>query len=251
MNTVELVDKLRAWAPEVLQEPWDKTGWQLRLEERDVKNVVVAMDVTRDVVDLAIEQGAELILTHHPFIFSPLEYVDDVSLRGKMVCDLIRHNISVYSSHTSMDKAKGGVNDQWIEKLGLQSVRTLSDEDELGIMGTASLSLADFKYIFEREAITGVRCYGRRKEQVETVAFVGGSGADYIDEAAFKGADVLITGDVKHHDGQRAYEIGLMVLDIGHFHSEKAILETIAYWVEEVSDAAAHVVMNSPFVFDL
>nr|WP_296154442.1 Nif3-like dinuclear metal center hexameric protein [uncultured Peptoniphilus sp.] len=251
MNTAELVDKLRAWAPEELQEPWDKTGWQLRLEEREIHNVVVAMDVTGDVVDLAVQKGAELIITHHPFLFSPLEVVEEKTLRGKMVCDLIRHNISVYSSHTSMDKAKGGVNDQWIKKLGLQSVRTLSDEDELGIMGSVSLTLADLKTIFERESITGVRWYGQRKERVETVAFVGGSGADYIEEAALKGADVLITGDVKHHDGQHAYEIGLMVIDIGHFHSEKAILETMAYWVEEVSDASAHVVMNSPFVFDI
>lgn len=251
MNSVEIINKLRAWAPEELQEPWDKTGWQLRLGEREVKNVVVAMDVTRDVVDLALETGAELILTHHPFIFSPLEMVEDSTLRGKMVCDLIRHNISVYSSHTSMDKAKGGVNDQWIDKLSLKDVTVLSDDEELGILGTSSLSLRDLKEIFERESITGIRCYGQKKERVDRIAFVGGSGADFIDEAAFKGADVLITGDVKHHDGQRAYEIGLMVLDIGHFHSEKAILMAMAEWVEEISDARAHVVMNSPFVFEI
>ena len=168
-----------------------------------------------------------------------------------MVCDLIRHNISVYSSHTSMDKAKGGVNDQWIEKLGLQNVTTLSDDEALGILGTSPLSLRDLKEIFEGESIAGIRCYGQKKERVETIAFVGGSGADFIDEAAFKGADVLITGDVKHHDGQHAYEIGLMVLDIGHFHSEKAILMAMAEWVEEISDARAHVVMNSPFVFEI
>ncbi|MDD7362730.1 MAG: Nif3-like dinuclear metal center hexameric protein [Peptoniphilus sp.] len=251
MNSTEIVDKLCEWAPESLQESWDKTGWQLRLEDRTVENVVVAMDVTEDVVDLAIEAGAELILTHHPFFFSPLEAVDETSVKGAMVCALIRHGISVYSTHTAMDKAKGGVNDQWIDKLGLSGVRTLSEEDELGLIGRSAKTLDELKRIFEDEEITGIRCYGRKKDVVETIAFVGGSGADYIEDAARAGADVLITGDVKHHDGQRAYERGLMVIDIGHFHSEKAILEAMAEWVEEIAGATAHVIMNSPFVFEI
>lgn len=251
MNCVEVINSLRKWAPEELQEPWDASGWQIKLADRDVTNVVVAMDVVPEVVDLAAEVGAELILTHHPFLFGGLSNVAEETTKGAMVVDLIRRGISVYSAHTNMDKAKGGVNDQWIEKLGLKNVRVLSEEDELGIIGENNMHLTDLKAVFEAEAIDNVRGYGVKKEAVDTIAFVGGSGADYIDEAALQGADVLITGDVKHHDGQHAAEIGLMVLDIGHFHSEKAILMAMAEWVEEISGARAHVVMNSPFVFEI
>lgn len=251
MNCVEIINNLRKWAPEELQEPWDASGWQIKLADRDVTNVVVAMDVVPEVVDLATEVGAELILTHHPFLFGGLSNVAEETTKGAMVVDLIRRGISVYSAHTNMDKAKGGVNDQWIDKLGLKNVRVLSEEDELGIIGENNMSLTDLKAVFEAEAIDNVRGYGKKKEAVDTIAFVGGSGADYIDEAALQGADVLITGDVKHHDGQHASEIGLMVLDIGHFHSEKAILMAMAEWVEEISGASAHVVMNSPFVFEI
>ncbi|WP_108831930.1 Nif3-like dinuclear metal center hexameric protein [Aedoeadaptatus coli] len=251
MNCVEIINNLCAWAPEELQEPWDASGWQIKLTDREVTNVVVAMDVVPEVVDLAAEVGAELILTHHPFLFGGLSNVAEETTKGAMVVDLIRRGISVYSAHTNMDKAKGGVNDQWIDKLGLKNVRVLSEEDELGIIGENHMSLADLKAVFEAEAIDNVRGYGVKKEAADTIAFVGGSGADYIDEAALKGADVLITGDVKHHDGQHAAEIGLMVLDIGHFHSEKAILMAMAEWVEEISGARAHVVMNSPFVFEI
>lgn len=251
MNCVEIINNLRKWAPEELQELWDASGWQIKLADRDVTNVVVAMDVVPEVVDLAAEVGAELILTHHPFLFGGLSNVAEETTKGAMVVDLIRRGISVYSAHTNMDKAKGGVNDQWIEKLGLKNVRVLSEEDELGIIGENHMVLADLKAVFEAEAIDNVRGYGVKKEAVDTIAFVGGSGADYIDEAALQGADVLITGDVKHHDGQHAAEIGLMILDIGHFHSEKAILMAMAEWVEEISGARAHVVMNSPFVFEI
>lgn len=251
MNCVEIVNKLRDWAPEELQEPWDASGWQIKLMDREVTNVVVAMDVTPEVVDLAAKVGAELILTHHPFFFGGLSHVAEEATKGAMVVDLIRRGISVYSAHTNMDKAKGGVNDQWIDKLGLENVRVLSEEDELGILGENHLTLPELAAIFKEEGIENVRGYGRKKDAVFTIAFVGGSGADYIDEAVLRGADVLITGDVKHHDGQHAYEIGLMVLDIGHFHSEKAILMAMAEWVEEISGARAHVMMNSPFVFEL
>ena len=251
MNCVEIINNLRKWAPEETQEPWDASGWQIKLADREVKNVVVAMDVVPEVVDLAAEVGAELILTHHPFLFGGLSNVAEETTKGAMVVDLIRRGISVYSAHTNMDKAKGGVNDQWIDKLGLKNVRVLSEEDELGIIGENHMGLADLKAVFEAEAIDNVRGYGVKKEAVDTIVFVGGSGADYIDEAALKGADVLITGDVKHHDGQHAAEIGLMVMDIGHFHSEKAILMAMAEWVEEISGARAHVVMNSPFVFEI
>ena len=251
MNCVEIVNKLRTWAPEETQEPWDASGWQIKLADREVSNVVVAMDVTPEAVELAAEVGAELILTHHPFFFGGLSNVAEETTKGAMVVDLIRRGISVYSAHTNMDKAKGGVNDQWIHKLGLKNVRVLSEEDELGILGENHLTLSELSTIFEAEGIENVRGYGKIKDAVSTIAFVGGSGADYIDEAALRGADVLITGDVKHHDGQHAYEIGLMVLDIGHFHSEKAILMAMAEWVEEISGARAHVMMNSPFVFEL
>ncbi|MDY3118895.1 MAG: Nif3-like dinuclear metal center hexameric protein [Peptoniphilus sp.] len=251
MNSVEIVDKLREWAPEETQESWDASGWQLKLSKREVTNVVVAMDVTPEVVTLAEDVGAELILTHHPFFFGGLDSIGEENMKGAMVVSLIRRGISVYSAHTNMDKAKNGVNEQWIDKLGLKNSHILSVEDELGIVGESHMTLSELSAIFREEGIENVRGYGKKKEEVATVAFVGGSGADYIDQAALAGADVLITGDVKHHDGQRAYELGLMVLDIGHFESEKAILMAMARWVEDLSGARAHVMMNSPFVFEI
>ncbi|MDQ0507617.1 dinuclear metal center YbgI/SA1388 family protein [Peptoniphilus ivorii] len=250
MKVSEIAANLRRWAPEASQEEWDNTGFQLRLLDREVSDVVVAMDVTEDVVELAVETDAQLILTHHPMFFQSLKHIDIEETKGRMVARLIQNNISVYASHTAMDKAKGGVNDLWIDKLGLNAVATLTEEG-IGIVGDREIELADILQIFQNEEIPSVRAYGRGKTQFQRIAFVGGSGADCIDDAVSKGSDLLITGDVKHHDGQHAYEQGLMVIDIGHFHSEKAVLAAMAQWIESLGEIRAHLVVNSPFAFEI
>ncbi|MDO5301702.1 MAG: Nif3-like dinuclear metal center hexameric protein [Tissierellia bacterium] len=228
MRVEDIVEKMRVWAPEDRQEDWDNSGLQLYFPDGPVETVVVAMDVTPKVVYEAAQARHAMIVTHHPLFFGSLKSLDMSTIKGSMIGDLIRREVSVYSAHTSLDKAKGGVNDQWIHPLGLKKVRPLSAEEEMGIVGETSLSREELKAAVASMGVKDWRAYGSRAQEVKTVAFMGGSGADYISLAAAQGADLYITGDVKHHDAQGALEADIELWDIGHYGSEAPVLDAIA-----------------------
>src|SRR5699024_5210235 len=128
---------MEEWAPKHLAYDWDNIGLQVGSYSRQVKKVMVTLDVVEDVIDEAIEKGVDMIIAHHPLLFKPLKQINTDTHQGRMVRKLITHNISVYAAHTNLDSAVGGVNDLLAEPLNLQSSEVLVDSVQEGLFKIA------------------------------------------------------------------------------------------------------------------
>lgn len=228
-STEKIIEYIRKIAPEEFQEDWDNSGYQVRIKNETDK-VILCMDVTDRVIDRAIETGSKLIISHHPMIFTGVKRIDEDSYLGKNIIKLIENKISVYSSHTSLDVSDRGVNVALADAIGLPIVENFAMTDTTTIGYVLRNNIGD--EIYERLKDLGAIFYGK-KVPVEKIAIVGGAGMSYFDEAIAKGVDMFITGDVKHHDGQRAYEENISLVDLTHYGSEKFVLNKLKDLLEE------------------
>ena len=228
-STEKIIEYIRKIAPEEFQEDWDNSGYQVRIKNETDK-VILCMDVTDRVIDCAIETDAKLIISHHPMIFTGVKSIDEDSYLGKNIIKLIENKISVYSSHTSLDVSDRGVNVALADAIGLPIVENFAMTDTTTIGYVLRNNIGD--EIYERLKDLGAIFYGK-KVPVEKIAIVGGAGMSYFDEAIAKGVDMFITGDVKHHDGQRGYEENISLVDLTHYGSEKFVLNNLKDLLEE------------------
>lgn len=338
MGTVgDIVEALEAIAPKCLAESWDNVGLQVGHYEWPVKRVGVALDASYDVIERASRDGVDLLVTHHPLIFRPLRSVNVGEFVGRAIQLALKEEVAVFSAHTNLDSARGGVNDMLAEKIGLQSVRVLrrsdapcyraavyvpNGEEERVIRGLfdAGLGRGDkysclsfrtkgtgtffpddeaspaigrrgklneveefrvemlvredqletFREVLRRVhpyeeivydlypvrepeggsglgrigkptvpghfeafverlksslALSMVKTVGKANQEITAVAVCGGSGRSLIGDFLASGADVLVTGDVGYHDGQRVANAGKCLVDVGHFASEHIVVE--------------------------
>lgn len=345
INNAKIFEKMEEWAPKSLAYDWDNVGLQVGSYEQESKKVLVTLDVLNNVVDEAIEKEVDLIIAHHPLLFRPLHEIDFRKPKGKIVQKLIKHDISVYASHTNHDIAPGGINDLLSDALGLKNkrplvpfkredlfklavfvpvdyvedVRNALSEAGAGFIGNYShctfqtegqgtfmpregsnpfsgkineLKFADelkIETIVEESILpqviqamkdahpyeevahdiyplknegklyglgrigqldeklnlktfsekvkqafdcSTIRITGNLNKQIKRVALVGGSGEKYINEANKQGADVYITGDITFHHAQDAMEMGLAVIDAGHY-IEKVFKEATKNYLEK------------------
>lgn len=230
----EIISTIEEHAPLSIQESWDNSGLQVGDIYGSVRKVLIAMDITDKCIEYAIENNYELIITHHPFIFTGVKSIDYNKYKGKVILDLIQHGISVYSAHTNLDKAEDGTNNVLAEILQLENVENLMDDElnNIGVYGTfPGESLENLIGILKDELVPSeyIRYYGKWNEVVFRVALLGGSGASEIEWALHRECEVFITSDVKYHDGQMAYENDLTLIDIGHFYSEFPVLSQLQH----------------------
>lgn len=194
---------------------------------RDIRAVLLTTDVTPEVVSEAVMLGCNLILSHHPLLFHGLKQVCGQTPQARIVEQAIKHDIAIYSAHTSLDSVIGGINTRLADKLGIQNYRILvpaaDGKTGLGVIGTLpeAVNYLDFiGHIRDILDCTYIRYTAPAKETIQTVALCGGSGAEFIGEAVSQGADVYITADCKYHEFQDAAGmIGL--IDIDHWYSER------------------------------
>ena len=234
----EVMEALERIAPKRLAEDWDNPGLLVGSPEGEVARVLVALDVSDQVVKTAIREGAGMIVAHHPLIFSAIKKIRTDTPLGARLQMLLSHDIAVAAAHTNLDIAKGGVNDVLAERLGLEKLSTFitneqegGDAESLGRIGAlpAPVSIEDFAHtVRERLGVSHVRLVRAAARPVRRVAVVGGAGAEFIDAAVRRGADVYITGDVKYHEAQRAVEQGMHLIDAGHFGTERPVLPVLA-----------------------
>lgn len=330
----QIIKALETEAPRKLAESWDNVGLMLGERNQEINRVLLTLDVTEAVIAEAIEKKVDLMISHHPFIFSGLKSLSSDSLKGRMIKNLIRNNIGVYSAHTNLDLAESGLNDYMGRMLGLKQMKPLeayiesyvkiavfvpeTHESEIlsalqksgagaigqydscsfstpgtgrfrplagsnPFIGTANqieaveelrieaivreealnqtINLIKAAHPYETMAydvyplktsidprhglgrigslmeacepeqwintvktaldIKILREAGKRPKKVCKLALCTGSGSDLMPLAKAQKADVFITGDLKYHDGQRAEELGIWVLDAGHFDTEK------------------------------
>lgn len=338
-KVAEVIQLMGELAPARLAEEWDNVGMQVGDASQEVENVLLALDFNQAVLEEAIEKNCQLIITHHPFIFKGIKSIDTQNQSGKLIFELIKNNISLFSAHTNLDIAESGLNDYLIEKLDVENISILKTtasqnyyklvtfipensfesvrdalyakgagkyqnyshsgffqtgkgnfkplkdaEPQLGEKGKlntvseyrletivppasvdnvikellnvhpyeepawdlykmenlkskkgigriadlkSEIALEDFlevvKRVYELETIRVVK----GKKKIKKIALCSGSGADFIKDAHFQGADLYLTGDVKFHEAQTAEELGISLIDFGHYGSEKFVRELL------------------------
>lgn len=233
MKVKDIIEVLSTMSPESIACKWDNVGLIVGSEEKNVYKVLVALDVKSSTVDYAIENNVDLIVSHHPMIFSAIKKIREDDFIGSKLIKLIKNDISVYTLHTNFDK-EGSMGNLVAEGLWLNNIEPLAtaenDDKGLGIIGDYSpINLKSFSFVVKDSFdIANLKVYGDLTRMVKKVAMVAGSGADFVDLAIEKGADVLITGDVTHHKGLDAMEKGLMVIDAGHYGLEKLFIDFIS-----------------------
>lgn len=238
MKLKKIYQYLDSLAPFEIQMDFDNAGVMVGAEDLEVKRILVALDVTFDVVKEAKRRKCQLIVSHHPLIFHPLKSVTPDDPTGKTVLELCRSNIAVISAHTNLDQAPLGVSDVLMRKLGVRTTGMLEVSGSinptgayprtygLGRCGTLSEAMAPMDFV--KKVKKDLKARGLRavvgNRPIEKVAVCGGAGGDLMDKALAWGADAYVTADVKYHEFLKAHELGLTLIDGGHFATENPMM---------------------------
>lgn len=245
LRVKDIIEELERFAPPALAEPWDNVGLMVGNLDQRVTTVFVCLDVTSDNVQRAIDCGADLIVSHHPLIFTSVNRIVEQDISGSILRNLIRHDISVYSAHTNLDHADGGMNDVLAEQLDLTEIRRFREDectdgmgkplDNIGRVGklTMPMEMEDFvEFVRSTLGCRSIRSVGSPDDVIQTVALCSGAGGSGIYSAYHAGADVYVTSEVKHHEAQLAFELGINVIDAGHFETENTICSFMTEFLE-------------------
>ncbi len=356
LKAKEIIKLLDNWAKPYLIDHWDNTGFQIGNPENEVNKIILALDLDHKVLEKAKNIGANMIITHHPIIFKPLNKITTINYQEKLIYDIIKEDIVVYNAHTNLDLVDGGVNDVLADLLELKKVNPLSisyteplykivvfvpnayadkvrsalgeagagwtgnyshctynveglgtfmprngtnpfigevnkleevDETRIetivekrnlnkalskmikvhpyeevaydvyplknkgkeygyGRIGNiGEMSLEKFlNVVKERLEVNPIKIYGYNEKPIKRVAVCGGSGASFIYDAYKKGADVYVTGDIKYHDAQLGYKLGLIVVDANHYDTEKVILPKVKDYICEKTQNLVEVIIH-------
>lgn len=340
VNSQKIIKIIEGFAPKYYAEKWDNVGFQVGNMSSEVDKVMVTLDITDDVIDEAIEKNVDLIITHHPLIFSSLKSITDDTVIGRRIRKLIKHGINVYAAHTNLDMANGGLSDYLAEVLELDNIKGLSSEyqekylklsvfvpnenqedvrsamfkygagniesysecsftsngigtfkpldgsnpyigtedqrisvDEVKIdviiresdvfqvvdamkkahpyevpaydliklenviesysvakYGTLQKQMTVDEFVEHVKAklnLKHIKMTGSREGKLYKVGLCNGAGADFIKAAKRAGCDIFVTGDVKYHEAQSASEMGLRVIDAGHYETENIYMDRL------------------------
>ena len=222
---------IEQFAPLSLQEGWDNSGLCIGSPEAPVTSVLLGLDCTPELVDEAISCGADMIVTHHPLIFSGLKKISPDNPVGEAVMKAIKAGISIYAAHMSADKVIAGVSGAMAARLGLENVHILDEDGEgtgLGVVGdlpepiSAEEAVALVK---ERFSLKAMRASRPVEGKISRIAMCGGSGGSLIRAAEKSGAQLYISGDISYHNFFTRE--GFMIMDIGHYESEIEIVDIL------------------------
>ncbi len=239
-------------APLRLAESWDNVGLLVGDRRASVNGVMTCLTITPEVVEEAVRCKVSLLVTHHPLPFKPLSRITTDSSSGQMLLRLIRHEIAVYSAHTAFDSSRTGINASWANLLGLRDVRPLnvisdslacssgmpdglpSTDEGSGRFGVLDdpCSLGELARraakLVGAERMQVVESSGIDKLPVQKVAIACGSGGSMLAAAKRRGCKVLITGEATFHTCLEAKAIGVGLILLGHYHSERFAMQRLA-----------------------
>ena len=236
MKIKDIIKFLEERFPLSLQEDWDNSGLQIGNIENDLTNIMISLDLDEQTIQKAKEKSCNLIINHHPFLFSSIKSIDLNEEKGKIIKDLIKNDITVFAMHTNLDIAKGGVNDNLAKLLELRDISNLdtNNENPMARFGyTDEITAYDFsKFVKEKLNCKGLILYGDKNKKIKKVALCGGAGSDFISDAIKKDCDLIVTSDVKYHEAiDNCKKIN--IVDPGHFASENHIIYMIKDLLEK------------------
>lgn len=250
MKIIEVVNALERFAPLPLQEDYDNAGLQVGLTAADVSGALLCLDVTEQVVDEAVANGCNLIVSHHPLIFHRLSCISDADYVQRTVMKAIEHKVAIVSMHTNLDAAEGGVNFKIAEKLGLCDVRFIGKTQTAtapqplgagtpgtttevrggeGVIGRFAEPMAADDFLLLVKQRFDVECVMANellRRPIATVALCGGAGDFLLPVAVKAGADAFLTGEMHYHQ-YFGYEQRVQIAVIGHYQSEQYTKEIL------------------------
>ena len=240
MLASEVIKRYEAYCPQGLSMEGDVRGLQVGTLQKDIKKVMVALDIREQTVAEAIDHGVDLIIVKHAPIFRPIKDLVADRAQNQIYIDLIKHDIAVYVSHTNIDIVPDGLNDWFCQLLEIEDAEPLSMTGEgLGIGRIGQVPAQTFGQLAHKVKET-LRLVGYDQTDlervIECVAICGGSGQSFYKDALAKGAEVYITGDIYYHTAQDMLSDGLLALDPGH-HIEvlfvSKLVEKLNQWKSE------------------
>ncbi|GIM28054.1 GTP cyclohydrolase 1 type 2 [Clostridium polyendosporum] len=243
MKVRDIASLMESIAPLELKESFDNVGLMVGDMESTVSKVLIALDCTLQVIEEAKKEKVELIITHHPLLFRKPSSITTDTLLGKKIIELIKSDINLYSAHTNLDSIKEGMNDTIVRLLGFSSDKIIELSKQRGYENSGLgriISVKDgielqslIKRIKQKLGVNSLRYAGKENQVVRTIAVINGSGQDFFEVAKRMGADCIITGDTTYHFVSDFKELGISIIDIGHFSSEWPALVAISENIKE------------------
>ena len=247
MKCNNILDNLLKVMPKELAMSWDNVGLLAGSKEKEVKNIVVCLDLSEKLIEKAISFKADLIVSHHPLIFSPIKNVTDETSVGKRLVSLIKNDISYIALHTNYDIAAGCMSDLVAERIGLfgeplEKTESVEDIDVgIGKVGDLEkpLKISEIaKLVKERFNLPHLRVFdGGEDRLISRIAISPGSGKGMYKTAYEKRASLLISGDISHHDAIDALELGVATIDAGHYGLEHIFIADMAQRLRDMDKA--------------
>ena len=198
MKNRQITDAIEQFAPKTLAEPWDNPGLMIGSLSDECSGVIVALDLTKDIVNQALQNGCNLIVTHHPFFFTAIKSIDTDESKGEIIKDVLKNGLTVYSAHTNLDECEEGLCITLAKLLGGSNL----EPDGIGVLcDVDEMPLKDFaKHVASTLKDDSVKYTGDKQKTVgKAMIICGGGASDSAYENAKANADVFVSGDFKHH----------------------------------------------------
>jgi dinuclear metal center YbgI/SA1388 family protein len=225
---------MESLAPRSLAEEWDNVGLQVGNPAHRVKNIWIALDPTYAVVKAACRKKVDLLITHHPLLFKPLQSLNFSTPLGSIIDLAVQHQLAIFAAHTNLDSTLNGINDVLADRIGVYGLKPLVNPNEttgIGRIGSLETAL-DLKslaqMIKKKMNLQHLRFAGDPALSVKKVAICSGSGASLLANFFESGAQAFISGDLRYHDARDVESSNLGLVDIGHFPSEHLIVQVLA-----------------------
>lgn len=256
----DIINKMESLAPTYLKEDFDNVGLMVGDRNKVVNKVLLALDCTLKVIEEAKKEEVDLIITHHPLIFRKPSNITTDTLQGKKIIELIKNDISLYSSHTNLDSVENGLNHTIVSVLGFGESTLLEKNKNITSAGLGrivnlhkEIKLEDLiEQVKNKLNINNLRVV-RGTDTVSKIAIINGSGQDFIGKAMSLGVDTVITGDTTYHFASDYKEMGINILDVGHFASEQIIFFNVMKQIESKFNNVIFIrssVEEDPFTFE-
>lgn len=231
MKIHDILTAINEFAPFSLAYDWDNSGLLIGDRDAEVKKALITLDVNEDTVREAIENGCDVIVSHHPMFFRGVRHIDYSTPDGRLVRDIVKSGLSVIAAHTNMDCAEYGINYELARMLELENITVLEEYPAnpkcgLGRIGDLKeeAGLAEFTETVKTRLGVGALRYSRGAETIRRVAVAGGSCSEVIPLAKAKGADAIVTADLKYHEMMDNTALGIAVIDPGHYGTERHVI---------------------------
>lgn len=263
MQCRDIITVIESAYPKKYAMDWDNVGLLAGRDDKVVQRIYIAVDATDEVIEAAIRYQADMMVTHHPLIFRGMKRINNQDFIGRRVLKLIRNDISYYAMHTNYDVMR--MAQVSCDKMNLKETEVLEityeEEDgnkkrrTEGIGKIAKLEIpvslreccGKVKCVF---SLDSVKVFGNLDSMIRRIAICPGSGKSVIQTALDKGADVLITGDIGHHEGIDAAAQGMAVIDAGHYGIEHIFMEDVQQYLLQYTEGieVEHAPIRHPFV---